>query len=102
MRAMPLCTGCGATTNTRIDLSRRGRMAMKYKQASEKLEGYRKNIAELRAKMRATLAEAEPEEVQDYAFATVDGTRKLSELFGRSDELFMIHNMGRKCPFCTP
>jgi predicted dithiol-disulfide oxidoreductase (DUF899 family) len=74
---------------------------MKYKQASEKLEGYRKNIAELRAKMRATLAEAEPEEVQDYAFATVEGERKLSELFGKRDELFLIHNMGRKCPYCT-
>jgi predicted dithiol-disulfide oxidoreductase (DUF899 family) len=74
---------------------------MKYKQASEKLEGYRKNIAELRAKMRATLAETEPEEVQDYAFATVDGKRRLSELFGKSEELFLIHNMGRKCPYCT-
>jgi predicted dithiol-disulfide oxidoreductase (DUF899 family) len=74
---------------------------MKYKQASEKLAGYRKNIAELREKMRATLAETEPEEVRDYEFAVPDGKRKLSDLFGKSDELFVIHNMGRKCPYCT-
>ncbi|MEZ5833211.1 MAG: DUF899 family protein [Dongiaceae bacterium] len=74
---------------------------MKYQQASKKLEGYRKNIAALREKMRATLAETEPEEVRDYEFSTPKGKRKLSDLFGKSDELFMIHNMGRKCPYCT-
>lgn len=74
---------------------------MKYQQASKKLAGYRKNIAELREKMRATLAESEPEEVRDYEFATPKGKRKLSDLFGDSHELFMIHNMGRKCPYCT-
>jgi predicted dithiol-disulfide oxidoreductase (DUF899 family) len=74
---------------------------MKYKQASEKLAGYRKNIAELREKMRRTLAETEPEEVRDYEFPVSDGKRRLSELFCKSDELFMIHNMGRKCPYCT-
>lgn len=74
---------------------------MKYKQASEQLAGYRRNIAALREQMRKTLAETEPEEVRDYEFAIADGTRKLSDLFGERDELFMIHNMGRKCPNCT-
>jgi predicted dithiol-disulfide oxidoreductase (DUF899 family) len=74
---------------------------MKYREASEKLAGYRKNIAEIRKKMRATLAETEPEEVRDYAFVTPSDERRLSDLFGSSDELFMIHNMGRKCPYCT-
>jgi len=74
---------------------------MKYQQASEKLAGYRKNITELREKMRKILAETEPEEVRDYEFATSEGKRRLSDLFGGRDELFMIHNMGRKCPNCT-
>ena len=69
---------------------------MKYKQASEKLAGYRKNIAELREKMRKTLAETEPEEVRDYEFPVSDGKRRLSELFCKNDELFMVHTMGRK------
>jgi predicted dithiol-disulfide oxidoreductase (DUF899 family) len=74
---------------------------MKYRQASKKLATYRKGIADLREKMRATLAETEPEEVRDYEFSTPKGKRKLSDLFGKSDELIMIHNMGRKCPHCT-
>ncbi len=74
---------------------------MNYVQGSEKLEGYRKQIADLRQKMRETQAAIEPEEVRDYAFSTPGGARKLSELFGDKDELILIHNMGRKCPYCT-
>lgn len=74
---------------------------MKYQQAAKKLATYRKGIAELREKMRATLAETEPQEVRDYEFSTPQGKRKLSELFGASDDLILIHNMGRKCPNCT-
>jgi predicted dithiol-disulfide oxidoreductase (DUF899 family) len=74
---------------------------MKYQQASKKLETYRRGIAELREKMRATLAETEPEEVRDYEFSTPKGKRKLSDLFGESDELILIHNMGRRCSYCT-
>ena len=74
---------------------------MKYRQASEKLATYRQGIADLRKKMRATLAEIEPDEVRDYEFLVPNGKRKLSDLFGDRDELIMIHNMGRKCPNCT-
>lgn len=74
---------------------------MNYMQGSEKLAGYRKQIADLRQKMRAAQAAIEPEEVSDYAFSTPGGTHKLSELFGDKDELILIHNMGRKCPYCT-
>ncbi|MGH6892212.1 MAG: DUF899 family protein [Dongiaceae bacterium] len=74
---------------------------MNYVQGSEKLEHYRKQIADLRQRMRATQAAIEPEEVSDYAFSTPEATRKLSELFGDKNELILIHNMGRKCPYCT-
>lgn len=74
---------------------------MKYSEASEKLAAYRKNIAEIRDRMRATLAETEPEEVPDYEFPVLEGNRRLSDLFGDKPELFMIHNMGRRCRYCT-
>lgn len=74
---------------------------MKYQQASKKLASYRKDIADLREKMRKTLSEVEPAEVRDYEFATAKGKRALSDLFGKRDELIMIHNMGRKCVYCT-
>jgi predicted dithiol-disulfide oxidoreductase (DUF899 family) len=74
---------------------------MKYKQANERIVGYRRQIAELREKMRATQSAVEPEEVEDYAFQSGDGAKSLSQLFGDKDTLFVIHNMGASCPYCT-
>lgn len=39
--------------------------------------------------------------VQNYSFLTIDGEVKLSELFGSHDFLFLVHNMGSHCPYCT-
>jgi predicted dithiol-disulfide oxidoreductase (DUF899 family) len=55
----------------------------------------------LRTKIRDAQATAEPEEVRDYEFATAAKPVLLSELFGGKDDLFVIHNMGSKCPHCT-
>ncbi len=74
---------------------------MTYKDTAGKLAEYRRQIAELREKMRHAQAAIEPEEVQDYEFATPRGTVRLSALFGDQDTLFVIHNMGTGCPHCT-
>src|SRR5215470_17237168 len=75
---------------------------MSYQSTTEKLNDYRRQIAELRQKMRATQAEIEPEPVKDYAFRGANGaTIKLSELFGEKDTLFVVHNMGASCRYCT-
>jgi predicted dithiol-disulfide oxidoreductase (DUF899 family) len=74
---------------------------MRYREASEKLAACRREIAELRGRMRALQKDAEPEEVEDYQFATTDGPMRLSRLFGDKEYLFVIHNMGRSCPNCT-
>ena len=74
---------------------------MPYREVTEKLAAYRREIAALRDKMRALQNEAEPEEVENYRFATTDGPVRLSELFGEREYLFVIHNMGRGCPACT-
>lgn len=42
-----------------------------------------------------------PEEVQDYTFRNSNGEVKLSSLFKDKDELILIHNMGKQCPYCT-
>lgn len=44
---------------------------------------------------------AVPESVEDYTFASLDGTVQLSELFGDKDELVLIHNMGKGCSYCS-
>ena len=70
-------------------------------EVSEKLAAYRREIAVLRDKMRVLQKKAEPEDVEDYRFATTDGPVRLSQLFGDKKYLFVIHNMGKGCPNCT-
>jgi len=43
-----------------------------------------------------------PEEVDDYLLTESNGDIvRLSELFGGHDQLILIHNMGKKCAYCT-
>ena len=58
------------------------RDAMGCKETAEKLAVYRRQIADLREKMRATQASVEPEEVADYTLTTAQGAVRLSRLFG--------------------
>ncbi len=60
-----------------------------------KILAEKKNLVDLRRKLR-------PEEVNDYVFRGHDGAEvKLSEMFGGHDELILVHNMGKACPYCT-
>ena len=72
-----------------------------YKKTTERLAGYRLEIAALRDKMRELQQTVEPEEVADYVLTGADGPVRLSALFGGKDTLFVIHNMGKTCPACT-
>jgi predicted dithiol-disulfide oxidoreductase (DUF899 family) len=75
---------------------------MTYRSTKEKLSDYRRQIAELRRKLREEQAAIEPEEVRDYVFKrAASATIKLSELFAEKDTLFVVHNMGKSCPNCT-
>ena len=74
---------------------------MKYAEAARRLRAYRTRIGAIRTRMRAVQRRIEPQPVEDYAFATARGPRRLSELFGRHRDLFVIHNMGSSCPYCT-
>jgi predicted dithiol-disulfide oxidoreductase (DUF899 family) len=74
---------------------------MSYKATAEKISAYRRQIADLREKMRAAQAASEPEEVRDYELQGAGGAVKLSQLFGDKDTLFVVHNMGASCPYCT-
>ena len=75
---------------------------MGYQDTARKLAAYRSQIEELREKMRAAQAAAEPQPVEDYTLTRADGEGvRLSGLFGDKDTLIVIHNMGRSCPYCT-
>lgn len=40
-------------------------------------------------------------EVENYAFKTPTGEISLKEMFGGHQEMILIHNMGKSCPYCT-
>ncbi|MEQ1888958.1 MAG: DUF899 family protein [Alphaproteobacteria bacterium] len=74
---------------------------MQYEEATGKLNGYRQQIAEIRSAMRKVQGAIEPHEVSDYNFKSLSGEVPLSDLFGGKDDLFVIHNMGVSCAYCT-
>ena len=70
----------------------------KYEQIFElykQIEATRKQITELRRTL-------EPEPVNDYELTNRNGNKVLlSSLFDERDELMVIHNMGKRCLYCT-
>jgi predicted dithiol-disulfide oxidoreductase (DUF899 family) len=74
---------------------------MSYRDTTTKLAALRDQIGELRAEMRRAQEAVEPEPVADYTFATSEGSVRLGDLFGDRDTLFVIHNMGASCRYCT-
>jgi predicted dithiol-disulfide oxidoreductase (DUF899 family) len=74
---------------------------MTYANTMAALNAKRAEIAALRTQMKALQAEIEPEVVQDYVLAGWDGPVRLSELVGDKKDLFVIHNMGTTCRYCT-
>jgi len=74
---------------------------MKYADGSARIVEYRQQIAAIREKMRETQDAVEPQPVEDYELQSLEGPVRLSQLFGRHDDLIVIHNMGTSCPSCT-
>lgn len=61
----------------------------------EEIAGKKKKLAELRRQIPG-------EPLKDYTFkGSLGEPIKLSALFGDKDELIVIHNMGKRCPYCT-
>ncbi len=59
-------------------------------------------IMKLKQTLAQEIADREPEPVEDWELAKLDGTAiNLSELFGDKSELLVIHNMGRGCSYCS-
>ena len=67
----------------------------------DRLAEYRRRIVDARAGLRAAQAEIEPEPVTDFEFVGPAGPIRLSQLFGDKADLFVIHNMGVTCAYCT-
>lgn len=59
-------------------------------------------LVRIKEELTALRKQYPTEQVEDYELTKPDGTKvKLSELFGDKSELFVIHNMGEGCKYCT-
>ena len=74
---------------------------MSYADTMSAIGAKRREIDALRREMRTLQAAIEPEPVADYTLQGWDGPVRLSELFGEKRDLFVIHNMGTSCRYCT-
>ena len=74
---------------------------MAYTKTIAKINDGRRRIHKILGEMREWQATIEPEQVEDYEFGTPAGPVHLSELFGNQDDLFVVHNMGASCRYCT-
>ena len=69
--------------------------------SSIKIIELKTQIADLRKQLVALQKVAPAESVKNYRFETANGTVTLAELFGDKDALFIFHNMGTGCAYCT-
>lgn len=75
---------------------------MKYQDIQSQIEAKYEEIAVLRKQQIEISKSHGLEEVQNYSFTNTEGiVVSLLDLFGSHDELILIHNMGKNCPYCT-
>ena len=60
-----------------------------------------KELFELKQKVSKLRRDTKQIAVKNYGFQTQEGNTSLLELFGNKDILFLIHNMGQACRYCT-
>lgn len=68
---------------------------------SEEIADLEMEIYELTMKLNTLRSAESGREVKNYRFMTQAGETSLLELFGASDTLLVIHNMGQGCRYCT-
>lgn len=67
----------------------------------EEIKKVESEISELTQKLEKLRKENKPVEVKNYTFQTATGKTTLLDMFGKKNQLFMIHNMGQACRWCT-
>ena len=68
---------------------------------NERVRALEMQIYELKQELSKARSDAEPEKVEDYEFETLEGKKRLRELFAGKDDLLVIHNMGKSCQYCS-
>lgn len=68
--------------------------------SNDDIQALEKKIYEMSLQLTELRKHAERVEVKNYSFDTLDGQVSLLDLFGDTDKLLVIHNMGQGCRYC--
>jgi predicted dithiol-disulfide oxidoreductase (DUF899 family) len=68
---------------------------------THEIESLEKEVMEKAKKLHALRRQLPPEPVEDVELLGPTGPIRLSRLFGRHEDLLIVHNMGKSCPYCT-
>lgn len=69
---------------------------------NDNVESLQKQIDDLKKQLSMARRAIKPEPVRDYELRTPDDRPvPLSMLFRGKPDLLVVHNMGRRCPYCT-
>lgn len=73
--------------------------ADRHSKAVQRLEA---KVFKLKQQLSHLRRKTRPKAVADYRFSDMEGKPlRLSQAFGRQKDLIVVHNMGRRCPYCT-
>lgn len=71
-------------------------------QRPDDIKNLENEILEMKKKLTELRSQQPEQEIKDYQLKTWDGGQiSLLELFGGKDEMILIHNMGKRCTYCT-
>lgn len=79
-----------------------GVISMPYVALPDQIEKLEKSLLETKKKLVELRREAPGEKIDDYTFLAHDSREvSLRQLFGDKKELLVVHNMGKRCVYCT-
>lgn len=74
----------------------------KYPEEPPELAAAQKELAEARKKVDRIRRGMQAQQVADYELKSTEGKSVyLSSLFGDKEDLIVVHNMGKRCRYCT-
>ena len=74
---------------------------MDYTSKQAKLQELYSQLEALRQEFKEVQQSGEPQPADNYTFANLDGEISLADCFGDKDYLYVVHNMGTHCSYCT-
>jgi predicted dithiol-disulfide oxidoreductase (DUF899 family) len=68
----------------------------------KKISKIENTMMKQKAELTKLRQKSKPQPISDYVLTTTEGKSvKLTSLFGKKNELILVHNMGSSCPYCT-